>query len=276
MVDFAARVAAAVRASGPVCCGIDPSSDLLAAWELPDDAQGLRTFGARCIEAFSGTVGVIKPQVAFYERHGSAGFAALEELLSAARQAGLLVVADAKRGDIANTAEGYARAWLDPQSPLAADAVTAVAYLGLGALGPLVDRAVATGRGVIVVARSSNPEGRPLQEALMADGSSVEDGMLEAIAELNATTAPGTVGAVVGATLNPSSFPLARLGGVILTPGVGAQGATAEAVGKLFAGCPTGSVLPNVSRSVLSAGPSVEGLRTAATRARDELAEVLV
>ena len=167
-----------------------------------------------------------------------------------------MVVADAKRGDIANSAEGYARAWLDPGSPLAADAVTAVAYMGLGSLAPLVDAARAAGRGVIVVARSSNPEGRSLQEATVAGGGSVEDRLLAEIAELNASHAPGTVGAVVGATLSPSAFPLARLGGVILAPGVGAQGATAAAVGKLFGGCPPGSVLPNVSRSVLSAGPS--------------------
>ncbi|MGO9455729.1 MAG: orotidine-5'-phosphate decarboxylase [Acidimicrobiales bacterium] len=276
MANFAERVAAAVAATGPLCAGIDPSADVLSAWGLGDDAGGLRQFGARCLEAFSGTVGVVKPQVAFYERHGAAGFAALEELLAEARAAGFVVVADAKRGDIANSAEGYARAWLDPQSPLAADAVTAVAYMGLGSLAPLVETARVAGRGVIVVARSSNPEGRSLQEATVAGGGSVEDRLLAEIAELNASHAPGTVGAVVGATLSPSAFPLARLGGVILAPGVGAQGATAAAVGKLFGGCPPGSVLPNVSRSVLSAGPSVDSLRAACRRARDELAEVLV
>jgi orotidine-5'-phosphate decarboxylase len=276
MANFAERVAAAVGATGPLCAGIDPSADLLAAWGLADDAGGLRQFGARCLEAFSGTVGVVKPQVAFYERHGAAGFAALEELLADAREAGLVVIADAKRGDIANSAEGYARAWLDPASPLVADAVTAVAYLGLGALAPLIDAAQATGRGVIVVARSSNPEGRPLQEAVVSGGGRVEDVLLAEIAELNSTRAPGTVGAVVGATLSPSHFPLARLGGVILAPGVGIQGATAAAVGKLFAGCPPGSVLPNVSRSVLAAGPSLDALRAACRTARDDLAEVLV
>ncbi len=277
MANFAERVAAAVAATGPLCAGIDPSADLLGAWGLGDDAGGLRQFGARCVEAFSGTVGVVKPQVAFYERHGAAGFAALEELLAEARAAGLVVVADAKRGDIANSAEGYARAWLDPAEPAGRRRGDRRRRTWGWARWPRWSTtARAAGRGVIVVARSSNPEGRPLQEAAVAGGGTVEDRLLAEIAELNASHAPGTVGAVVGATLSPSAFPLARLGGVILAPGVGAQGATAAAVGKLFGGCPPGSVLPNVSRSVLSAGPSVDALRAACRRARDELAEVLV
>lgn len=276
MDSFARRVAEAVAATGPLCAGIDPSADLLGAWGLADDAEGLRAFGGRCLEAFVGTVGVVKPQVAFYERHGAAGFAALEELLADARRAGLLVVADAKRGDIANTTEGYARAWLDGSSNLAADALTAVAYMGLGSLGPLFEAARANGRGVLVVVRSSNPEGRPLQQAQVAGGGTVEDRLLAEIAELNAGPAAGAVGAVVGATLEPSAFPLSAVGGVLLAPGVGAQGATAAAVGKLFAGCPAGSVLPSVSRSVLGAGPSVRALRKACRRARDDLAEALV
>jgi orotidine-5'-phosphate decarboxylase len=273
--SFADRVAAAVAATGPLCAGIDPSAELLAAWGLPDDAGGLRAFSDRCLEAFCGTAAVVKPQVAFYERHGAAGFSALEELLVAARRAGLMVIADAKRGDISTTAAAYAGAWLDPASPLVADAVTAVAYMGLGSLDPLIEAARAGGRGVLVVARGSNPEGRALQEAEVAGGGWVADHLLSEIAARNAGGARGAVGAVVGATLEPSAFALAELGGVLLAPGVGAQGGSAAAVGRLFAGCPAGSVLPNVSRSVLSAGPSVEGLRDACRRVRDELAAAL-
>ena len=118
--------------TGPLCAGIDPSADLLPTWGLPDSADGLRTFGLTCVEAFAGVVPVVKPQVAFFERLGSAGIAALEDVLAAARDAGLLVIADAKRGDIGSTMEAYASAWLDPASPLAADAMTAMPYLGLG------------------------------------------------------------------------------------------------------------------------------------------------
>lgn len=274
MDSFGERVAGAVARTGPLCAGIDPSSALLGEWGLPDDADGLRAFGSRCIEAFAGVVPVVKAQVAFFERLGSAGFAALEALLADARDAGLLVIADAKRGDIPSTSEAYAGAWLDGSSPLAADAVTVTPYLGLGALQPLFDAARAGGRGVIVVVRSSNPEGRLLQEATMAGGDSVEDGLLAGIAGVNRAQG-GTVGVVVGANLHPSGFPLSQVGGVILTPGVGAQGATASEVAELFSGCPEGAVLPNASRSLLAAGPSVGALRAAAGRVREEMAVAL-
>jgi orotidine-5'-phosphate decarboxylase len=277
--SFGDRVAAAVARTGPLCAGIDPSAELLVAWGLSDDAAGLRQFGLRSVEAFAGVVPVVKPQVAFFERCGSAGMAALEALLEEARSAGLLVIADAKRGDIGSTMEAYARAWLDPGSPLRADAVTAAPYLGLGALQPMVDLAGETGRGVVVVARSSNPEGRSLQEARTDGGSgpAVEDMLLAGIADLNrgGRVPAGTVGAVVGATLGPSRFHLAELGGVILAPGVGAQGGTASGVGALFGECPPGSVLASSSRSLLACGPAVPALREAAMKARDEMAEVL-
>ena len=207
---FLDRVTAAVRAHGPLCVGIDPAGALLADWGLTDDAAGLRSFCDACLDAFAGAIAVVKPQVAFFERHGAAGLAELERLIAAARSAGLVVIADAKRGDIDSTADAYADAWLSESSPLAADAVTAHAYLGLAALEPLVRRAGDTGRGVLVVARSSNPEGRSLQLATTADGPAVEDMLLGDIAALNASeeVATGAVGAVVGATLAPSKFPI--------------------------------------------------------------------
>ncbi len=276
---FTSRVVAAVDRTGPLCAGIDPSSELLTAWGLSDDGAGLRQFGLRCVEAFAGVVPVIKPQVAFFERCGSAGIAALEAVLAEARDAGILVIADAKRGDIGSTMEAYARTWLDPDSPLRADAVTASPYLGLGALQPMVDLAGAGGRGVIVVARSSNPEGRSLQQARTDNGrgQAVEDMLLSGIAELNGSgrIPAGTVGAVVGATLGPSGFRLADLGGVILAPGVGAQGGTAAGVGALFGECPVGTVLASSSRSLLTTGPEVTALAEAARKLRDEMAGVL-
>jgi orotidine-5'-phosphate decarboxylase len=272
--SFGERVAAAVRATGPLCAGVDPSRAVLLSWDLTDDAAGLRAFCAICMQAFAGTVAVLKPQVAFFERHGSAGLAELERLIADAREAGLLVIADAKRGDIDSTAEAYADAWLGDASPLAADAVTAHAYLGLGALTPLVDRAAANGRGVLVVARSSNPEGRRLQQAVTADGARVEDMLLDGIAALNASAdvPSGTVGAVVGATLEPSTFALSQLGGVILAPGLGTQGASPDDIARRFAGCPRGSVLPSSSRGLLGAGPDPGELRRAALSLVRELA----
>jgi orotidine-5'-phosphate decarboxylase len=279
VVGFGDRVVAAVREGGPLCLGIDPSESLLAGWGLPDSGPGLRDFGFRCLEAFDGVVSVLKPQVAFFERHGSAGMAALESVIATARSAGFVVIADAKRGDIGSTMEAYASAWLDPSSPLAADAVTAVPYLGVGALQPMFDLAAAGGRGVIVVVRTSNPEGRSVQEARAESGRgpSVEDMVLADIAARNhrGDLPPGTVGAVVGATLQPSSFPLPELGGTILAPGVGAQGAGAAEVASLFAGCPPGAVLASASRSVLAAGPEVTSLASAAARTQEAMAKAL-
>jgi orotidine-5'-phosphate decarboxylase len=286
-VPFGVRVVDAVSASGPLCAGIDPSGALLRAWGLGDDPAGLREFGERCLQAFAGTVPVVKPQVAFFERHGSAGLAVLEELLAGARALGLLVIADAKRGDIDSTSAAYADAWLGPASPLAADAVTATPYVGLGGLQPLIDAAQRSGRGVIVVVRSSNAEGRVIQEARTAAGPSVEDFLLADIAARNRAEVAGraseragpfdvgAIGVVVGATLEPSSFDLATVGGIVLAPGVGAQGAGTAELARLFGGCPRGTVLANVSRSVLSHGPAVADLRAAALEARDSVARAI-
>jgi orotidine-5'-phosphate decarboxylase len=274
---FLDRVTAAVRAHGPLCTGIDPSAALLADWGLTDDAAGLRAFCTICVEAFAGAVAVVKPQVAFFERHGAAGLAELERLIAAAQSAGLVVIADAKRGDIDSTADAYADAWLSEASPLAADAVTAHAYLGLAALEPLVRRAGETGRGVLVVARSSNPEGRSLQLATTADGTAVEDMLLGEIAALNASedVPAGAVGAVVGATLHPSNFPLSQLGGVILAPGLGAQGAGPADVATRFAGCAPGTVLPSSSRGVLKHGPDPTAMRREAVSLARELSAAM-
>jgi orotidine-5'-phosphate decarboxylase len=275
--SFGDRVAAAVGATGPLCAGIDPSAALLARWGLNDDAKGLRAFCDACVAGFAGAVSVIKPQVAFFERHGSAGLAELERLIAEATAAGLIVIADAKRGDIDSTAAAYADAWLGAASPLAVDAVTAHPYLGLGALEPLVRLGAAYGRGVLVVARSSNPEGRGLQQAVSAGGLAVEDMLLAEIAALNGSPdiPEGTVGAVIGATLEPSGFALPQLGGVILAPGLGAQGAGPADVALRFAGCRAGSVLPSSSRGLLNEGPDPADLRDSARSLNRELAAAM-
>jgi orotidine-5'-phosphate decarboxylase len=222
-------------------------------------------------------VAVIKPQVAFFERHGSAGVAELEKLLALSREAGLLVLADAKRGDIDTTAAAYADAWLGEDSPLAADAVTVHPYLGLAALAPFISMAGRTGRGVIVVTRSSNPEGRPLQEAITRSGVSVEESLLDEIAAYNSSNGlpSGTVGAVIGATLEKSNFPLSQLGGVILAPGLGAQGADPADIAARFGDCAPGTVVASTSRALLAAGPNPEELRRAAVKLAGELRAVL-
>jgi orotidine-5'-phosphate decarboxylase len=279
VVPFGRRVVEAVGAHGPLCAGIDPSAELLSQWGLPDDATGLRDFADGCVEAFAGEVGVVKAQVAFFERHGAAGMAVFEHLRAAAADAGLFLIADAKRADIGNTMEAYAEAWLGPKSPLRADAVTAVAYLGLGTLEPFFELARAHGRGVIVVVRSSNPDGRVIQAARTdgGRGPATEDVLLAEIARRNGPggLADASVGAVIGATTDPSDFALSDMGGPILAPGVGAQGATPADVKRRFGDCPPGSVLPSASRSLLEEGPEVAAVVAATRRLQGELAAAL-
>ncbi|MGB7049951.1 MAG: orotidine-5'-phosphate decarboxylase [Acidimicrobiales bacterium] len=279
VVPFGRRVLEAVGPRGPLCAGIDPSAELLSRWGLPDDATGLRDFADACVEAFAGEVGVVKAQVAFFERHGAAGMAVFEHLRTAAADAGLFLIADAKRADIGNTMEAYAEAWLGPKSPLRADAVTAVAYLGLGTLEPFFELARAHGRGVIVVVRSSNPDGRVIQAARTdgGRGPATEDVLLAEIARRNGPggLADASVGAVIGATTDPSEFALSDMGGPILAPGVGAQGATPADVKRRFGECRPGSVLPSASRSLLEEGPDVAAMVAATRRLQGELAAAL-
>lgn len=265
---FGERLLAATEQHGRLCVGIDPSRALLAAWGLEDSVAGLREFSARCVEAFAGHVALVKPQVAFFERFGSRGFAVLEEVLTSLRDAGTLTVADAKRGDIGSTMAGYAEAWLGEGSPLRADAVTVSPYLGVGALTPVFDLAAATGTGVFVLAATSNPEATRLQNSVTPGGDSVAQDVVDACAALNRDRSPGSVGVVVGATVETPPN-LAELNGPVLMPGVGAQGAGAADVARIADGVAHLAV-PNVSRSVLSAGPEPHDLRGRAVAAARE------
>jgi orotidine 5''-phosphate decarboxylase, subfamily 2 len=269
---FGARLAEAVAAHGTLCAGIDPHPGLLVAWGLADDADGLAAFAGACVEAFAGHVAVVKPQSAFFERHGSAGIAVLERLLADVAGTGTQVILDVKRGDIGSTMAGYADAYLAEGAPLGADAVTLTPYLGFDSLEPGLSAAAQAGRGVFVLARTSNPEGADVQLAT-AGGTSVAQRIVDAAGERNAgAEALGDVGVVVGAT-HDHGLDLGRLHGPVLAPGIGAQGAGPADVARRFAGL-DGVVLPAASRSVLAAGPDPAALRAAALRLRDEVAAV--
>jgi orotidine-5'-phosphate decarboxylase len=270
-MTFGERLDAAARARGALCVGIDPHASLLAAWGLPDSADGLERFALSCVSAFAGEVAVVKPQSAFFERFGAAGIAVLERTIRSAREAGALVLLDVKRGDIGSTMAAYAEAYLDPSAPLAADAITVAPYVGVGALQPAFDVATEHAGGAFVLALTSNPEGAAVQQARGADGRSVGQLVADEIAERNAGAEPfGSFGLVVGATIGDTDVDLAKLNGPILAPGVGAQGGTADDVRRIFgdARC----VLPSVSREVLRAGPDELALRDAARRQLDQFA----
>lgn len=183
---FGARLRHALDTRGPLCVGIDPHSALLQAWGLGDDLAGLDRFAGTVVEALADRVAVLKPQSAFFERFGSRGIAVLERTVADARAAGALVILDAKRGDIGSTVEAYAQAYLDPASPLFADALTASPFLGFDSLDPLYSAAAKHGAGVFVLAFTSNSEGASVQRAVAADGVSVGAGILARAAGRNA------------------------------------------------------------------------------------------
>jgi orotidine-5'-phosphate decarboxylase len=274
---FGARLKRLTGKRGPLCVGIDPHPGLLAAWGLDDDVAGLERFALGVVEGLGDRVAVLKPQSAFFERHGSAGVAVLERTVAAIRAAGALSIVDAKRGDIGSTMAAYADAYAGEGSALAGDAVTASPYLGFGSLRPLLDVAARTGRGVFVLALTSNPEGAQVQHAIGPDGRSVAQAVLEAVAAENAGARPlGSVGVVVGATVSGAGAEhgFAGVNGPLLAPGMGAQGGTAEQLRAVF-GAALGDVLPSTSREVLSAGPDATGLRAAAERSLEAVSAVL-
>ena len=262
MLSFGERLDAVFTTSGRLCLGIDPHAFLLEEWSLPDSAAGAREFGLRCVDVAAGVVGIVKPQVAFFERFGSAGFVALEAVLAAARGAGLLVIADAKRGDVGSTVAAYGAAWLTPGSALEADAMTLAAYQGVGSLTDVIDLANAGGKGLFVLAATSNPESVDTQTAVLGRGEyrgrTVAAGIVEEVQSLN-SPAPGlgSIGVVIGATVRSADYGIdaSSLSKTpVLAPGFGEQGALIAELPALF-GPVSGNVIANLGRSVLRAGP---------------------
>jgi orotidine-5'-phosphate decarboxylase len=272
--SFGSRLAAAMAAVGPLCVGIDPHPALLQSWGLDDDAAGLRRFSLTVLEAVGSLAAAVKPQVALYERHGSAGMAVLEEVLAAAAREQVITIADAKRGDIGSTMAAYADAWLRDGSSLAADSVTLSPYLGFESLRPALDLAARNGRGVFVLALTSNPEGASVQH--LGGTDSVAKRITEAAAAENRRYGDslGSVGLVVGATvgsaLSDLGLDLEAMHGPVLAPGLGAQGATGADLRKTF-GPAYPQVLGTSSREILAEGPAIRGLREAALRTLDGL-----
>jgi orotidine-5'-phosphate decarboxylase len=272
---FGARLRRAMDERGPLCVGIDPHASLLLEWGLNDDVAGLERFSRTVVEAVADRVAVMKPQSAFFERFGSRGVAVLETVVREARAAGTLVVMDAKRGDIGSTMGGYAEAYLHKDAPLFSDALTVSPYLGYGSLGPAVALARKSGAGLFVLALTSNPEGGEVQHAVRADGRSVGATMLAHLAAENAGERPlGSFGAVVGATVGDLASYDLDVNGPLLAPGVGAQGATAADLPRVF-GPALRNVVPNVSRGVLREGPDTVALRDAARRFADGIRDVV-
>jgi orotidine-5'-phosphate decarboxylase len=286
-MNFGDRVAEAVeRKRSCLCVGLDPRIDLLPPEVItglhPGASGRARAYERFCsgvIDAVADDAVAVKPQVAFFEALGGAGISALERVCAHARDAGLLVVVDGKRGDIDSTAEAYAQAWLHRRdgAPAVGDALTVNPYLGEDSLRPFLT-ACGDGSGIFVLTRTSNPGGADLQEAELASGEPVWERVAALVARwgegLIGESGLSAVGAVVGAT-QPDAVVRARElmpHAVLLLPGVGAQGGRADVLHAATAGHPAGGLIAP-SRSVIYAwrdrgGDWRQGVRAAASELR--------
>lgn len=253
-MTYSARLKDVTARRGNLCVGIDPMPAVLTAWGLEVSVSGLEECARGIVEELGSDVAVFKPQSAFFEAFGSSGVAVLERTLEDIRQCGALSLLDVKRGDIGSSMEGYAMAYLDENSPLRADAITVSPYLGVGSLEPAISKAVSSGRGVYVLARTSNPEGADIQ------GGAVAQHVVDTVASGN----PGwdhAVGLVIGATHGDLGCDIAEFNASILVPGIGAQGGTMSGVRSVF-GKQWALALPTVSRGVIGAGRQELKIRT--------------
>ena len=301
--NFADRLEAAVlRKKSCLVVGLDPVLDRLppevlgrvqglggardagAGWSTARAAAAIALFGEEVLRAVSPHAVAVKPNCAFFERYGAPGWDVLEALCRRARAEGLLVIADAKRGDLESTSEAYAEAFLGdlPDTPGAScDAVTVNPYLGTDCLVPFLKAAGRGGKGVFVLVRTSNPSASEIQE-LEASGKPLYLKVAELVEgwgrDLIGEGGLSAVGAVVGATVPRQAEAVRRAlpRAVFLVPGYGAQGAGAEELRPLFLPGGRGAVV-NASRSVIyayekdRARPWREAVAEAAARAREAL-----
>jgi len=268
VIAFRDRLAAEQqRKQSCVVVGLDPRFE-----KLPEEFQRLRpgeavaAFNRAIIDAVEDLCVAVKPQLAFYELYGAEGFQALRETVDYARDKGLLTLLDAKRGDMGSTAEAYAQAFLHPQGPFDADALTVNAYLGSDGVRPFLDLAEHHGKGVFVLVKTSNPSSGELQD-LETDRGQVFEVVARMVDAWNCE-------AVVGGTW-PEQAARARAlmpRATILVPGYGAQGATAEDTKPSFRADGSGAIV-NSSRGIIHA-TWPDGPRHAALTMRDELRAV--
>jgi len=251
MTPFGQRLALAVtQKKNPVCVGIDPRATSLPELLRPNPSasieqivQSVETFCLAIIDAVADLVPAVKPQAAFFEELGHPGMVALHKTVRYANQRGLLVIMDAKRGDIGTTAAAYANAYLgsgapgsSAYSPWGADALTINPYLGADTLEPFTQRCATSGSGIFVLVKTSNPGSSFFQDQRLEDGRTVSEKIADYVESLSYSTRGdlgyGDIGAVVGATY-PKELQAMRQrmpSAWILIPGYGAQGGSAQDV----------------------------------------------
>jgi len=236
MKPFGDRLVEAIRAKGNPCVvGLDPRVGLMPEFVKSGSAASTITyFHELVLDAVAGLVPVVKPQLAFFEQYGLAGIEAFENTVRAARQRGLLVIADGKRNDISSTAEAYAEAFLG-EGAFDADAMTVTPYLGRDSLAPFVNTCKQHGKGLFVLLKTSNPGSKDFQDQILqSTGRPLYESIAGAIDELGrelvGAEGYSSIGAVVGATFPEEGRRLRMLmpRAYILVPGYGAQGGGAR------------------------------------------------
>jgi orotidine-5'-phosphate decarboxylase len=267
---FADRLVAATRKLGPLCVGIDPHPSMIPEMFGPPAARSAGEWGRAVVDACVGRVAVVKPQAALFERWGSRGMIALEEVCAAAKDAGLVVILDAKRGDIGTTAEGYAEGYLGLDSSCPCDAITVNPYMGIETLEPFVSLAEKYSRGVVVLARTSNPGSKDFQTKLI-DGEPlylhVARSLAPMIRRLKGESGWSGLMLVAGAT-GPEDAARLRAAAeeaLFLVPGYGAQGAGPRDAMASFVKGPAG-----LEGGVINASRSVSMPQAAATARKGE------
>ncbi len=262
---FADRLMAGVRRLGPLCVGIDPHPALLPPLFGSPGPDAAARWGVALVERSAGKVAVVKPQAGLFERWGAKGLAALETVCETATRAGLIVILDAKRGDIGTTAEGYAEGYLGEAASCPCDAITVNPYMGVDTIAPFVDVAQRAGKGVAVLARTSNPGSADFQARLVVGEPlylHVARALHPLVQRLRGRCGWSGLMMVAGATGPDDARRLRAAAGdaLFLVPGYGAQGAGARdaVAGFVRRGDRLEGGVVNASRSVASPAGSLE------------------
>jgi orotidine-5'-phosphate decarboxylase len=267
--SFGLRLLQGFKSKGQLCVGIDPSLEQLNNWDLPQSAEGAREFAMAILDVAADEVALVKPQVAFFEQFGAEGFKVLADVLQEAASRKLMVIADAKRGDIGTTMNGYANAWLGNEAVFLCDALTVSPYLGTESLNHIVRIAMENNRGLFILAATSNPEASALQSAI-SNGQSIAKSVYE-FATTHTAEELGSVGIVYGATVDTSTIgiDLTKPSNVpVLVPGFGSQGASLSKAKSLMQAFSPASIC---SASRVVAGSTREGLAARVATAKSEL-----
>ena len=282
--DFGLRLSSSMAQYGPLCVGIDPHRKNLTDWGYNVDAEGAELFSMRMLQAMRDRAAAVKFQEPMFERYGSKGFAALERVLYAARQMGIITIVDCLHGGLSTTISAIADAYFKPGAPLLADAITLLPYYGARSLGGVINDALNNGRGVFIASLTSNQEGASLQTAIRQAGEykgrTVAYGIASTAQKFNkGNDGMGSVGLIIGATIgqwiNDSGVDPAKFTGPILSPGYGWQGAETRDLKTVFKGT-KGNVLVTVSRFIAAHGPDIAALSAATESVALDIRQALI